>query len=221
MTPGSSEQLQAELFPLQLRTWNLLRELATPERDEAVIANFLQILAAAERLHDFYGATTSHYVDHELFLPILARRRDPAYGRQIVDRLIRLRAENTPKWIEEAWRKACEASQQPDKPPTKTKLQAHAFQRVLARALDMVARWGTRSDALLDPKIALHPNASRWQAGDALVKVFHFIIDESEKPNSRIANLDEAEALANEIIAVLYDSGLYKMSEKRRWRKVQ
>jgi hypothetical protein len=69
--------------------------------------------------------------------------------------------------------------------------------------------------------MALHPNASRWRAGDGLVKVFHFIVDESEKPQPRITDVNEAEAMANEIITVLYDSGLYKMSENRRWRKVR
>jgi len=211
----------APIFPVEMRTWELLREQQSPERDEAVINNFLQILVSAEQIYESSGGPTSHYVDHELFFPVLARRRNSLYGRQIVDRLIRLRGENTSKWIEEAWQKACEVSQQPDKPPTKTKLQAQAFQRVLARALDMIARWGTRSDALINPKVALHPNASRWRTGDALVKTFHFIIDESEKPNSRIANLDETEAMVNEIIKVLYDSGLYKMSENRRWRKAQ
>jgi hypothetical protein len=220
LTPQQAQEMEKQFLPLQMRAWSLLREPPSFDRDEAVIITFLEILSAAERLYQFYGATTSHHVDHELFFPVLARRREPSDARQIVDRLIRLRGTNTPKWIEEAWKKASDASQLPEKPLGEAKLQARAFQRVLTSALNTIARWGTRSDALIDPKVALHPNASQWQAGDALVKVFHFIVDESEKPQPRITDSNEAEATANEIVAVLYDSGLYKMSEKRRWRKV-
>jgi len=219
MTPAQAEKIQDSIFPLQMAAWRLLRQPSAPQRDEAIINAFVQILEAAEALRTFYAGTTSHYVDHEVFFPILARCHDQLAGRRIVDRLIILRGENTPKWIEACWRKACRASQLPDRPPTEFQLQVREFQCLLDRALEMIAAWGVRSDALIDAKVSLHPNSSAEQAGDALIRLFHFILDESNKPSPRITNYDATESLLNEIAKTLHSSGIYRMDDKQRWRK--
>lgn len=214
-THTDPEASESRVRELQHETWRLLRETCDPKRDEAVISLFLQIIEVAEKELVRRGVTTASYVDRELFFPILARRRDPAAARAIVDRIIALRAGLTPQWIEKDWAKACQDAEE-EAPPTDELKLTRTLQRLIESGRELLTTWGVPSDALPQAQRALHPNAPMGRICAVLEDLYRFILDEGEKTTSRITDPGAAQAAVKDIAAALTSAGMV-MDSKRRW----